>query len=518
MKKVISILIVVVMLSSFLTAQDFLKGFDFGYPAMSFVNTTVENDTIICIGIARDSVAPFQQGALFTKIDTCGDVLMSHLFIDSLDHFFVSYGNNIVKTKKNGYAFAGGLGAKKFIMELDHEGNQIMLNTFDSFLDTSAHYLAVITSKLIEIENGYLLIGLLQYEDFTRDIFMLKTNEAGEEVSWTTFGEVGLNDVFASFYQPDNQTIIIGAGKYSGSIGGNPSGQWLRTWIFAIDTSGQMLWEWIDPDNSNTVTTRGLHPTPDGGWIYAGYYRDTTVTLNNITFTKGIITKLKQNMEIDWKVILDEPTYVNGFYDLKPDGEGHFVAAGHHLAGVGNMPSSPRSFNSWIVKVSLEGDTLWTRKDGFLWHEVSGTHNEIYGVDILSNNSIVAVGSFITFGDNSRISGLLIKTNKDGTLGEAFCEIPIDTTTTTMTLLTEANPIVVFPNPVRDNMTLQCEVCEQDKVDFMLYNAMGQLVLEKKLNRLKEQEIYLKGLERGVYFYNVSTKRQLIGSGKLLKE
>lgn len=79
-----------------------------------------------------------------------------------------------------------------------------------------------------------------------------------------------------------------------------------------------------------------------------------------------------------------------------------------------------------------------------------------------------------------------------------------------------------YPNPFNPSTTIQFQVPEVSQFRIAVYNANGQLVLEKNGTAtvgVREESVNLSANPSGVYFYRVSAiasgQRTLIGSGKM---
>jgi hypothetical protein len=77
----------------------------------------------------------------------------------------------------------------------------------------------------------------------------------------------------------------------------------------------------------------------------------------------------------------------------------------------------------------------------------------------------------------------------------------------------------VFPNPARDAVTIEMPENLPQNTELKLYDALGQLVLEQQIAKgMQQVQISLKGLEHGVYFFELVNDEVVIGNGKVVKE
>ncbi len=77
------------------------------------------------------------------------------------------------------------------------------------------------------------------------------------------------------------------------------------------------------------------------------------------------------------------------------------------------------------------------------------------------------------------------------------------------------NEILVYPNPVSDNITIESKKLNGQEIK--IYNALGNLILMKKL-RSEKENISTTMLPSGFYYYSVSKQDGTLESGKLFKK
>ncbi len=78
------------------------------------------------------------------------------------------------------------------------------------------------------------------------------------------------------------------------------------------------------------------------------------------------------------------------------------------------------------------------------------------------------------------------------------------------------NKVTVFPNPSRGDVTVEYNMPQQGETYFDLYNVLGVKVLSERLDLYNNKSIRLKGLEEGVYIYNLRVENEIIESNRLI--
>jgi len=75
--------------------------------------------------------------------------------------------------------------------------------------------------------------------------------------------------------------------------------------------------------------------------------------------------------------------------------------------------------------------------------------------------------------------------------------------------------MAVYPNPVRDNLTITVDKLETGAV-IQVYNALGEIMQSARLTNLR-QDISLKGLAVGMYYVQVKSGDQIF-TKKIVKQ
>lgn len=74
--------------------------------------------------------------------------------------------------------------------------------------------------------------------------------------------------------------------------------------------------------------------------------------------------------------------------------------------------------------------------------------------------------------------------------------------------------VSISPNPNNGNFNLTIEQ-ELDNGEFILLNALGQMVFKQKIN--KGSNVFrLNDFHEGIYLYSILRDNQLVASGKLI--
>lgn len=77
----------------------------------------------------------------------------------------------------------------------------------------------------------------------------------------------------------------------------------------------------------------------------------------------------------------------------------------------------------------------------------------------------------------------------------------------------------VYPNPLGESATFECERCAEGEVELRIFDALGRVVRVSTYNRSNSFVFNRQGLTPGIYMYDLrGENRELLGSGKLIAQ
>lgn len=490
MRYIYSFLFTFLATSSLWGQEGFIKTYEFeGAAGCAFHNIISKQDTLIILGTRRvDSLD--QWGVLLAKADTFGNILDHRVYTDSLGDFMTLVPNySIIRTEDNGYLITGIFLYREsgFLLKVDVNGNVEFVKEFP---DSTA--LTIDQRKVLEVPGGYLVAGSKQKPDYAKDIFVMKTDKQGNNLWERQYGVPNIDEITGSFLQIDENTFILGAGKSSKRNSAAPLEKvWGKSKFFAIDSLGNLKWEWEAPTINDALGTIGLHHLDNGSWVYSS--RTFEITNPNDPFgsiSRGRIIKRDSNFNIVWEKTVGLPTsYQNAFIELEATPDGGWVAVGQMAEPI--IGEHPNPLSAWMHKVSAEGETEWERLDTVLWHPVSGSVNYTGGATVLPSGAIVACGYNNQYLPTARSYGWLIKVDARGCI-EAGCN-PVSVSVQAP----EWGKWKVYPNPAFDVLNIELEGAQP--ADAEIIDSFGKVVLKKAgLSGLTTLDI--SGLPAGGYF------------------
>jgi len=275
---------------------------------------------------------------LVTKADANGDLVWQKSFgkSDELDH-----GYDIIQTLDGGYIVLGltnsyGNGADLWLIKLAADGSEQWNKTIggDSFDEPLSFTKAV--------DGGYVIVGWTDAVDYMGDVWVVKTDEAGEEIWQKTFGDVDFMEYGVCVKTVSNGYIILGSHQdqdenYTESL-----------WLLRLDAQGTLTW---DQQISESVTVFGtsITPTTDGGYFITGIL----MTDMESAIPDAYLLKLNNQGVTQWVKTLD---ISNGFNDEANCGiqarDGGYVVVGS-TGDFFNVTHEPYS-DTFILRIEAE--------------------------------------------------------------------------------------------------------------------------------------------------------------------
>jgi hypothetical protein len=274
-----------------------------------------------------------------TKADANGDLVWQKIFgkSDELDH-----GYDILQTSDSGYIVLGMTnsygngGADLWLIKLSADGSEQWNKTIggDSFDEP--------ISFAKTVDGGYVITGWTDAVDYMGDVWVVKTDEAGEEIWQKTFGDAEFMEYGVCVKTVSNGYIVLGGHQdqdenYTESL-----------WVLSLDSQGTLIW---DKQISENVTVFGtsITPTTDGGYFITGIL----MTNMESAIPDAYLLKLNNQGATQWVKTLD---LSNGFNDETNCGiqarDGGYVAVGS-TGDFFNVTHEPTS-DTFIVKIEAE--------------------------------------------------------------------------------------------------------------------------------------------------------------------
>lgn len=435
-----------------------------------------------------------------TLVDTSGQ---SHIVTNTPSRFIISNSNELAIPT---YYFNTN---KMGLFLTDSVGNELLSYIYPEY------GLVIFPFDIIQHNNSYYIFGRIIRENYIGDVFILKVDSLGGEVWIKYYGAPPYSETFGDVLENTDGTFTISSSIYSADYYDEPFGQgWRRPWIFTVDTSGQIVEQWMGQTNDTRTLGGGpIYRTDEGDWILVSYeHKEVLASGQTDLNSNPTITRLDSNYNLVWKKYLGNFT---GIYDLIIDLEydnrsQSIIAAGERVVSYAPWLSE---LEGWIVKLDLDGEILWSVSDTVISDPVNGVIHFLGGVEVAPTGSIYAAGYVTHSKPPQRDYGWIIKATADS------C---IDTICTTVSVEEQINrnkaPIPVYPNPTSDILYIDLTKVEGQRitVEFLTLDSQSQgvAILNPGLNKVIMQHVI--GDQSGMLIYKIVADIRTIGLGKVL--
>jgi hypothetical protein len=280
--------------------------------------------------------------------------------------------------------------------------------------------------------------------------------------------------------------------------------------IFAIDTAGSILWE----HETEPVTNQKFEPYEyairdhEGGWIVSQPRGHRPEQFSESTWTEiSRIKKLDSDFNELWSIDIDVigPAFYKGISALSIFQDNIFVS-GSNLTKPSDTDASPST--SFLTKINLEGKVQWERYDSLYINTNPNEFNLLINNKhiILPSGSIMMCGTLQTY--SGKYYGFLMKLDKDGCL-EPGCHI-----TSSVTDVVDVAGITIYPNPARNEITIDWEDGKLMSQKFILLDQYGKQHVNLYITNGAKIDVSF--LNSGVYYYSISNERNTNSLKKLM--
>lgn len=352
---------------------------------------------------------------------------------------------------------------------------------------------------------------------------ILKTIDAGE--TWFTLNSNTLSDIQTVHFLNANTGFAAGdSGIFKTTNGGInwsyinvPTSQPLNDLYFLNNQSGFCVGNgvilktndggstWIvKPSGNVAYNFTAVHfPVADTGYVVAGPSHWIYLRTINAGETWDVfqIDSLSNPVTFETVFFTDANTgYFGGWYGptlIKTNDSGNNWID-KDLSGLANLYSLHFPSPSVGFGVGWHSTILKTIDNGNTWHpQISGVSNKIfYAVYFTNDTTGYIVGE----------SGIILKTTKGG---DGFSDIK--------DYMNHENIIMLYPNPVNNELSINIKSTIKHNVSFTLYSSFGEAMITKQFTQ-KKNTIDLSDYANGIYFFRLQVDNKLEKSGKIIKQ
>lgn len=237
-------------------------------------------------------------------------------------------------------------------------------------------------------DGGFIIVGTTaSFDAGVSDIWLIKTNESGEEEWNRTFGGDGEDRGTCGQQTTDGGYIIAGTTQSNAAGVSN-------IWLIKTDAGGDELWSNTFGGNADDLAS-SVKQTGDGGYVIVGLTESYSTGLTDVW-----LVKTDENGNEEWSRSYGGQNYDNGFSVQQTLDGGYIIAGTTESYGAGLT-------DIWIIKTDEDGMVEWDQTFG-------GTSVDVAtSVQQTSDEGFIIAGNTLSYG-----AGLydvwLIKTDEDG--------------------------------------------------------------------------------------------------------
>jgi hypothetical protein len=455
----------------------------------------------------------------FVKTDSVGSISWSKIYGGTVGE----WGNDAQQTIDGGYIIAGTTGSfglpsgNVYLIKTNSLGNTEWSKTYGGISDESAF--AVQQTN----DSGYILTGY-SYSSGVGNVnfFVIKTNAIGDTLWTKSIG--GNNDYSFSIQQTSDGGFIVLGETFLLGIGDKD------VYLIKLDSNGNLMWS---KTYGGTQYDRGysIQQTNDGGYIITGQTQFGTGDVD------VYLIKTNNLGNILWSRTYGGSGAEFGLSVQQTIDDGYIIGGYTNSFGSGD-------YDFYLIKTDSTGTYLWSKTFG-------GTgDDEAFSVQQTLDNGFLIAGYTTSFGGSYDL--YLIKTDVNGNSGcnennpptlvtTPVTQVTIPSTmilsgtlvTTPATIVNSGgigttlcpvvgindvlvnNPFFVFSNTTNNELTIQNNSMQQ--FQFTLYNSLGGKIIDKTFTD-KMSTINLSSISSNIYYYKLSIDKQVIKSGKIIKQ
>lgn len=216
------------------------------------------------------------------------------------------------------------------------------------------------------------------------DVLVFKLDNSGNLLWAKNYGGNGYDAALSIEETPDGGYIFAGYTESNNQdVSGNHGSY--DAWVVKLDVNGNIQWQKCIGGSSRDYAW-AVKPTPDGGYVIAGY---TDSNNGDISLNRGsfdiMVAKLDASGNLQW---------LNTFggsaeewaLDIVNTTGGGFLVAGYTFSGNGNVSVNRGRNDVWILKLNASGILQWEKTYG------GSNYEDPYAIEETSDGGFVVGG------------------------------------------------------------------------------------------------------------------------------
>lgn len=468
----------------------------FGGPAMDVgrdIQCTSEGGFIIAG--TTSSCGSGNTAVYLIKTDSAG----KHQWSKAIGGIGIEWGYSVKQTFDGGYVTAGYTnsfgngGYDMYLVKTDSAGNILWEKSYGGS-DWDFGYCVQQTP-----DSGFVLCGeTYSYGSGNTDAFFVRTDKNGDTL-WTRTAGGDSVDVANSIIVYNDSTYFYTGETNSTGYGGSDM------FFGKIDKSGNVYPTKTIGTTKNDIG-HCIEKTMDGNILIFG---ETDSVPGTNTGPNEILTKINPNGDFLWlpdKFQVYGSSGIDIGQSVKEKTNGELLTCGINPLGLGGLSLHMMMLNSggWWLSGPGFGDT---------------GDEEGYSLVITPAKKVAYVGSTTSYGQGLEDVYLIILKKDSIVMNYTLSKTEFADTCSGLSIAENeiASNVQIYPNPFSESAVLEIKNAGFAKMNlaFTLYDVFGR-ELRKYQVRNEKIEIKKENLKEAVYFYSVSSEKEIISQGKLV--
>ena len=445
----------------------------------------------------------YRLGLLFLKLDLEGEIEIENKTVSD-DVWFQPWRGDLLDNGDGSFYKIADKTDSVYsvsLLKINTIGDTLFTRTYLNPMFPEEDFIVIAAAKQKIDGEMYLLCGVdSDPNGVDPDIFLIKVTVDGQVIGSYKYGQSVVREIPYSLLIDSDGGAIIGANKTNESSLGNNF--YSRTYIFKVNKSGQVQWEYHTPNSDLFDIAMDMIRTPDGGIVVAtgkGIEHVINSQISELRWNSYLL-KLNANHQKEWGVELRGTRHSagTGFKKVVESVDGYGYVAMGNLGE--DVSIGEEVYGSWVAKVSPEGDSLWARYYSFF--DSIKTEPRPYDLKTTPDGGYVIVGETrpdLPTGFAQR--AWIMKLDRHG------CLIPDCHGGDTVVVATKqpmGSPVklAIYPNPTSDFLNFQLRSAMPiHEARFRVVDINGRVVKELESRMPKETHIVpVQGWPAGVYF------------------
>ncbi len=471
-------------------------------------------------GIISDTTPPYRTGSIFIKLDLQGNPL-SIKTIKGNERTFETWLPSLMQLDDGSFYNVGYTTDSiyhTFLAKYNTDRDTIFTQQYLNPYYPDANYITPLGKADLLPDGGVAILCWIATMNtpFGNDTnyYLVRTDSLGN-VLWSRIYATPKWERPQSIVTTPNGSIICGGVRTNQST--NTQNLTFQCHIFQVDSLGNLEWEYLSPISASLRdAANDILLLDDGSLIVASGvgHEQQHASVNEVFFDRYVF-KLSPQHQVEWELSFPDQTLTwatrtTNLLKLS-NGSGYILSAmsynPHPITSDGNIMG-------WLAKISIGGDSIWTRRYEFVNDLPVG--QTIYDTKETPDGGLIICGESFDYSDDANYpqQGWLLKLDEYGCLVPG-CQLS--------DAVTEGqNPdfnLAIFPNPTSDYLNFYINApIPASGATIRIINGEGKLVKEFKTSSFDKTFILpVWDWASGAYWVQVVVEGEVIVSNQLIK-